>query len=227
MATTAEPADTMQPTGIEEDATSSKDRTFGITEIHEAILINLDMKTLLLAQRVSRDWQKLIDTSPSLQKKLFMQPATAQEAIELGITQGNLNTFLEDDSFAALNPLLINPKNYALQAPCTFSLNFNGNPSWKKMWFSQPPVPGDQILLSPFKNDFVFSRPLVLRYQAEGYKPKKLEDYEPVEEASQRSRVFLFVIRQARGLLSHAELMQMKDSPPEEIDTFAALDPFS
>ena len=59
MATTAEPANTMQPTDNEEDARSAKERTFGITEIHEAILTKLDMKTLLLAQRVSRDWQKL------------------------------------------------------------------------------------------------------------------------------------------------------------------------
>ncbi|OIW30564.1 hypothetical protein CONLIGDRAFT_283836 [Coniochaeta ligniaria NRRL 30616] len=44
------------------------------TEVFEAILANLDMRDLLLAQRVSRRWRDVITASPTLQQKLFMQP---------------------------------------------------------------------------------------------------------------------------------------------------------
>lgn len=45
------------------------------TEILESILSNLDTRTLLLAQLISRRWRDLIATSPLLQQLLFMQPA--------------------------------------------------------------------------------------------------------------------------------------------------------
>jgi hypothetical protein len=44
------------------------------TEIFEAILAALDMRDLLLAQRVNRQWRDVITASPALQQKLFMQP---------------------------------------------------------------------------------------------------------------------------------------------------------
>jgi hypothetical protein len=44
------------------------------TEIIEGILSALPTRDLLLAQRVSRQWQDIILASPALQQKLFMQP---------------------------------------------------------------------------------------------------------------------------------------------------------
>lgn len=47
-----------------------------LPELHEAILWQTDMVTLLVsAQRVSKAWRHLITTSPALQQKLFLQPA--------------------------------------------------------------------------------------------------------------------------------------------------------
>ncbi|KAK5990802.1 hypothetical protein PT974_09075 [Cladobotryum mycophilum] len=44
-------------------------------ELVELILLELDPRTLLTsASRVSRQWKGVIDTSPSIQKKLFFQP---------------------------------------------------------------------------------------------------------------------------------------------------------
>lgn len=50
------------------------------TELLEMILLQLPLKDLLLAQRVSTKWKAVIDASPDLQKALFFQPATSQIA---------------------------------------------------------------------------------------------------------------------------------------------------
>lgn len=47
----------------------------GTTELLERVLLQTDMRTLLVSvQRVCRRWNELITTSPSLQKHLFLQP---------------------------------------------------------------------------------------------------------------------------------------------------------
>lgn len=218
MVTTAEPTDAMQPTDNEEDGRSAKDRTFGITEIHEAILIKLDMKTLLFAQRVSRDWQKLIDTSPSLQKKLFMQPATAAETIELGITHGDRNTFLNDDNtFVALNPLFIRMEWSTAYRIDVHSNPLQGNSSWRKMLISQPPLPkectwwfidGDDKLM-PHISD-MNDVPFLGATKDE----QVMGDYDPKKEWSANGSLSVMVQRGVRGLFTHDELMKMKDAPP-------------
>ena len=55
---------------------------FATTELLEDILMHIDMKTVLLAQRVNRKFNGVISSSPWLQKKLFMLPATIEEAIK-------------------------------------------------------------------------------------------------------------------------------------------------
>lgn len=56
---------------------------FSIAEILESILISVDMKTILLSQRVNKFWHNVIGNSTKLQKKLFFLPATLEEAIDL------------------------------------------------------------------------------------------------------------------------------------------------
>ncbi|KAK7931462.1 hypothetical protein PG985_002174 [Apiospora marii] len=51
------------------------ERVVAPTELLEALLLGMDMRTLLtVAQRVCRRWHHLIWTSPSLQKALFFEP---------------------------------------------------------------------------------------------------------------------------------------------------------
>ena len=54
----------------------------GITELLEAILLQVDVKTLLLSQAVNRDFQAIIKNSVKLQQKLFFVPVpdTGQES---------------------------------------------------------------------------------------------------------------------------------------------------
>lgn len=58
-----------------------------ITQLLESILTKVDdMKALLLAQRVSRQFKNVTSDSPRLQKKLFMLPvSTFEEALDLGM----------------------------------------------------------------------------------------------------------------------------------------------
>lgn len=50
-----------------------------ITELIEGILIHVDLKTLLLAQRVSQKWNSVINKSIHIQRRLFMAPAPVEE----------------------------------------------------------------------------------------------------------------------------------------------------
>ncbi|KAK4902714.1 hypothetical protein LTR27_000653 [Elasticomyces elasticus] len=60
---------------------------FNTTELLEMILVSVDTKTLLLAQRVNRKWRAVISNNHQLQQKLFMRLATREEAIALGMVQ--------------------------------------------------------------------------------------------------------------------------------------------
>lgn len=66
-----------------------------IVELLEQILLRLDMKTLLLAQRVHPQWKAVIAKSALLQKKLFLMPATRRELAKLNL--------VEEDSYADID----------------------------------------------------------------------------------------------------------------------------
>jgi hypothetical protein len=53
---------------------------FGTTELFEQILLQVDMKTLLLSQRVDSQWRDFITDSPALQKKsCFSSPPHSEK----------------------------------------------------------------------------------------------------------------------------------------------------
>ena len=51
-------------------------RVFDTYELLEMVLQQLPMRDVLLAQRVSKTWKKVISQSQSLQRKLFFKPAS-------------------------------------------------------------------------------------------------------------------------------------------------------
>ncbi|SMY27862.1 unnamed protein product [Zymoseptoria tritici ST99CH_1A5] len=69
----APPSPTMQPSPTSTSMTSAASNVFGTAELLELILLDVDMRTLLLSQRVSRDFNNAITSSPSLQEKLFFR----------------------------------------------------------------------------------------------------------------------------------------------------------
>lgn len=121
---------------------SAEKPTMGVqslpTELLEAILTRLDFQTLLLAQRVCRQWAHCIQESPRIQQMLFFQPASAS-------TPCQQNTFLASKfpywfpadtakscktSFGAgdMQDFL---DSHAYQRP---------EASWRRMLVQQPPI---------------------------------------------------------------------------------------
>ncbi|KAK4494363.1 hypothetical protein PRZ48_014661 [Zasmidium cellare] len=69
----------MPPLNPTNDESSATERTLHTTELLEQILLNLDYQTLLLSQRVNRQFKGTIDGSLKLQKKLFFRLADEDE----------------------------------------------------------------------------------------------------------------------------------------------------
>lgn len=51
----------------------------GTAELLANILHELDIKTLLLSRRVSRQWSIVIDSTPELQEKLYYRPRLPEQ----------------------------------------------------------------------------------------------------------------------------------------------------
>ncbi|ELR08100.1 hypothetical protein GMDG_02927 [Pseudogymnoascus destructans 20631-21] len=76
-----------------------------IPDILEAILLSVDMKTLLLSQRVSRDWASIMASSLVIQQALFFQPVQAVSSIIPFDPKDN--DFGDHDSKTIYNPWLV------------------------------------------------------------------------------------------------------------------------
>ncbi|KAK5718421.1 hypothetical protein LTR15_008148 [Elasticomyces elasticus] len=129
---------------------------FGTGELFDEILKHVDMKTLLLSQRVSRSWKTSIASSSLMQQKLFLKPAKLEYALILadGYNQAKLfihatSKFSDPEAVVSLlNPLLFNqPQRFpegekaeillrAEDGVSGFEISNYGyiNPSWKGMY---------------------------------------------------------------------------------------------
>lgn len=127
----------------------SDEQAFATPELHEAILLNLPLRHLLVhAQLVSRSWHSIISTSPVLQQALFFRPYIK-----------------ETQAPSRLNPLLCEAfppwfknlplsatQSYGLYHPkCFEDLDWNSSDrkrvayaredaSWRRMLVVQPPA---------------------------------------------------------------------------------------
>ncbi|TKA33708.1 hypothetical protein B0A50_00544 [Salinomyces thailandicus] len=84
---------------------SAAERTFALPELCSLVLVNLDMKTLLLAQRTCKTFHATIMNSPPLLRKLWLLPEEPFAA------QGPATTKIQDQprrqQACRLNPLLL------------------------------------------------------------------------------------------------------------------------
>ncbi|OQN97519.1 hypothetical protein B0A48_16672 [Cryoendolithus antarcticus] len=75
-------------------------KVFGVIELLEQILIDVDIKTLLLAQRVDRQWHRDINNSPKLRKALFF---------DFDHTRKHEHVLERAENYQHINPLLNDP----------------------------------------------------------------------------------------------------------------------
>ncbi|KAK5698195.1 hypothetical protein LTR97_007156 [Elasticomyces elasticus] len=137
---------------------------FNTTELLEMILLGIDTKTLLLAQRVNRKWRAVISDNHQLQQKLFMRLATREEAIALGMVQRDerllqvynmhtesmdtveaVDSYATAERFVLLNPLAANDSRNIFFASrlATSSRRRDAedhkSQSWQRMYATMPP----------------------------------------------------------------------------------------
>ena len=83
---------------------SAVDKVFGVTELLEAVLLQLPMKDLLMAQKINKHCKATIEASDAIQKALFRKAGNADQAGAdvslLDHTQHGVKTTV------AINPLL-------------------------------------------------------------------------------------------------------------------------
>ncbi|KAK4916476.1 hypothetical protein LTR49_015574 [Elasticomyces elasticus] len=76
-------------------------RAFRLPEVIENILLNLNTRDLLFAQKINKTCKTAIDTSLAIQKALFFAPGTLED-----VSTNCRGVVLEDRSAVVLNPLL-------------------------------------------------------------------------------------------------------------------------
>ncbi|KAF2167780.1 hypothetical protein M409DRAFT_21930 [Zasmidium cellare ATCC 36951] len=130
---------------------------FQTPELFELILLNLDTKTLLLAQRTSTHWRTFIATSKPLQRKLFFLPTTTftdlhtlhllhpADSAKFNILDATSNRCKWLQQVVVLNDLLFDTsrewrlRSVGYAQPSQIQTPSRVVPSWKNMLLTQPP----------------------------------------------------------------------------------------
>ena len=108
---------------------SAVQKVLGIPELFEAILLQLPMKSLLMAQKISKHWRATIKASKSIQKTLFL--LEAQRADQASTDAYTFDCVLDCEhgefkQVVAVNPVLCRrvpaDKSSEIQAP-TFEVD--------------------------------------------------------------------------------------------------------
>lgn len=135
---------------------------FETAELLEAILLDVDLKTLLLSQLVNTTWRNVIAGSSKLQKKLLLKPMRSFEEVEeSGVFENSdmVMIWKANDpgvhGVYLLNPLLVDITSWAYNSctkcglpygnfqftgsflPDTVSVR-SGKSSWERMYLCQP-----------------------------------------------------------------------------------------
>ena len=84
---------------------SAANTVLSIPELLKAILLHVDMKTILLSQRVNRNWANIMASSIVIQQALFFRPV--QEVSSIIPFDPTDNHFGDHDSEIIYNPLLV------------------------------------------------------------------------------------------------------------------------
>ncbi|KAK5725291.1 hypothetical protein LTR17_013054 [Elasticomyces elasticus] len=152
------PVATTKSQPIEEAMRTAAERVFHVGKLFDAILKHVDMKTLLLSQKVSRTWKATITSSDKMQKKLFLKKAQLKEMMVLVPAEDESCTMMyARNSFSdpqpdtgVLNPLLFGEVDdtYVWREA---GIKLNGHqglsdcrpgdtPSWENMLLVNPPT---------------------------------------------------------------------------------------
>ncbi|KAK5694040.1 hypothetical protein LTR97_009659 [Elasticomyces elasticus] len=131
-------------------------KALSIPELLEEILLDLSTKEILFAQKVCKTWKQIVDTTPSLQRALFLMPARntdssrtgAKSSFSRSVAAGHIECVpsFEDWPLFLLNPLLVGGSGGCVQTQggdieiLSKPLNAGTESSCNRMYLSQPPT---------------------------------------------------------------------------------------
>ncbi|GAB1196716.1 hypothetical protein APSETT444_005991 [Aspergillus pseudonomiae] len=124
---------------------NSTTEALSLWEILHPILINLDMRTLLHAQRVCRLWHHIISKSRSLQQALFFLPVEERQATTSDERRSQINPLLREILWPQLSWLAtcgreLKSSERKRQAKTRrIPILRSENASWRRMLIRQPP----------------------------------------------------------------------------------------
>ncbi|KAE8340686.1 hypothetical protein BDV24DRAFT_151806 [Aspergillus arachidicola] len=123
----------------------STTKALSLWEILHPILLNLDMRSLLHAQRVCRVWNDIITRSRSLQQALFFLPVEEHQATSPDKRPGHINPLLKEIlwpqlSWLATSASKIKSSERRRQAQARdIPILRSETASWRRMLIRQPP----------------------------------------------------------------------------------------
>ena len=115
-----------------------RDHVLFITELLEMILLQLDMRTLLISQRVCRKWSSLIRSSSRIQETLFFKPVLP-DSVPTKVQNPLLAEvfppfFIEMESRISMNSFDM------VKHPEKQRAYLRPEASWRRMLVQQPPA---------------------------------------------------------------------------------------
>ncbi|KAI7261125.1 hypothetical protein KC345_g9886 [Hortaea werneckii] len=143
--------------------TSAAEKTFHVPELLETILLNVDMQTLLLAQRTSHAFHATINTSPRLLRKLWILPhrvdQTGSDNPSASRAQARLNPLLVHNYRRLGFKTLLLWKGTDKDQPLVIDFHYRSREtveeipsgSWERMILLQPHLPSARFEMGVFE----------------------------------------------------------------------------
>jgi hypothetical protein len=152
--------------------TTARDKVLSMQELLEAILLEVDLLTLLVAaQRVCQNWHALIHTSPFLQQALYFKPCTE---VTTNYNQDNnllarhFPNLLQQTSHLPEYALALDLARVPINKKEAF---FREEASWRTLLLRQPPM--NVVRLASLLNDRHRSTRLYRNFVLFGSQSKK------------------------------------------------------
>jgi hypothetical protein len=125
-------------------------RVFAVTELAEAIFLELPVRQILVnVQRVCRQWKAVVDGSTPLQQALFFKPTTTEP---LSLVENRQFPYWESKNFKTADPGGTERKRHLAELPVITQIVHDHqellkitalsypNASWRRMLLTQPPI---------------------------------------------------------------------------------------
>lgn len=118
---------------------SPRERVLGTTDTLELVLLQLDIQTLLLAQRTCRLWHAIITTSPSIQELLFYLPNDIKKPIYNPLLAKSFPAFFPHPTTGMTDANFTFMTFDTIQNPQKTIAYNRREASWRRMLVRQPP----------------------------------------------------------------------------------------